>query len=112
MDLTVLAASADTDGISNLMESTLGLNPRSSGVTRLPAIFPGVSPYSFNFRFLRARSDLTNIVQTSEDLIELTPIATNPGSIGTSVTVPYSPAPVPAKVFHCLKVTKYLTPAS
>jgi len=72
----------DGDGLPNLLEYALNMNPTVPGATGLP---------TFNanreFNFLRARAELTYEVQSSTNLIQWSLLAINPGSVGEDVTV-------------------------
>lgn len=78
---------ADHDGQSNLLETALGtpsgvVNPPTAGslVARAP---DGLLAITFN----RVRADYTYVVESSSDLVEWNVVATNPGNVGTSITV-------------------------
>jgi hypothetical protein len=83
----------DGDGISNLMEYALDLNPISADAGGLPqsqaVADPAGQPAGAYqaLAFLRARSDLTYEVLQSSDLMQWTVVQTNPGTVGQTVTV-------------------------
>ena len=80
-------ADPNHDGLPNLVEFALGENPAVPPTS--PAIQANVSNSSLQISFLRARADLTYEVLASSDLSTWTVIATNPGTVGQSVTVTY-----------------------
>lgn len=81
-----LSADPDGDGLSNLLEYALGGNPASNASA--PAPQTEVADNSLQLVFFRARSDLTYQVEGSSDLSTWSTLATNPGQVGTNVTVP------------------------
>jgi hypothetical protein len=79
-------ADFDGDGVANLIEHALGTDPVSAGDHALPVV--GVQPDGrLTLTFTRARADLTYVVEGSSDLVTWSPVATNPGTVGQSVTV-------------------------
>jgi autotransporter-associated beta strand protein len=81
------AADPERDGLVNLLEYALGTNPNA--VTS-PGAQPEVelTPEGYlRITFLRARADITYVVEAGSDLINWTPIATNPGTVGEVLTV-------------------------
>ncbi len=84
---TALPGTADTDGdgISNLLEYSLGTAPESS--TSRPPAESQISESRLQISFLRARADVTYVVEGSGDLATWSTVATNPGVVGQSVIV-------------------------
>ena len=79
-------ADPDGDGIVNLLEFALGLNPLTPEPTNGITCSRDISGH-LALRFARAQSDATYQVLASEDLVHWTVIATNPGTVGNPVTV-------------------------
>ncbi len=81
-----LTADPDGDGVVNLLEYALGSNPASAASTAVPiASMQGGTRLEISF--LRARGELNYLVEATSDLVTWTTIATNPGTVGQSVTV-------------------------
>ncbi len=79
-------ADPDGDGIANLLEYALGGSPNDSGQHPRPTlVFDGGDQLSLTF--FRARADVTYFVEASNGLAGWSIIATNPGSVGETVTV-------------------------
>jgi autotransporter-associated beta strand protein len=80
-------ADFDFDGATNLMEYALGTTP--THVASAAAPIAVILNQRLQLTFLRARPDVTYIVETSSGLSpdSWTTLATNPGSVGQSVTV-------------------------
>ncbi len=80
-------ADPDQDGLPNLLEYALNSSPTSAADAPYPAAH--VAGSRLHLTFLRARNDVTYIVEASSDLSSWTTIATNPGavSLDTAVTV-------------------------
>ena len=95
-------ADPDGDGLVNLLEYALAGDPLQSGTGILPV--SGTSAGHLTFTFPRQRSDLIYEVEVSADLATWAVIATNPGTIGQSVTVT-DPQSISARRFLRLKVT-------
>ncbi|MBC8012077.1 MAG: HYR domain-containing protein [Burkholderiales bacterium] len=106
-------ADPDFDSAPNLLEYALGTLPTDPASVSLPS--PQVSglspqPLFLQLTFLRARSDLTYTVEATSDLAAPSPwpaIATNPGTVGQSVTVTDTvdlPAANPPRRFLRLRV--------
>jgi len=74
----------DGDGLGNLIEYALGSNPLVPEATPLEHNIPNSK---LQISFLRARPDLTYLVEASSDLSNWNLIATNPGTVGANVTV-------------------------
>ncbi len=79
------AADPDGDGVPNLLEYALDGDPGSSMSAQRPAV--QVSASALQIAFVRARSDVTYVVEASTDMVVWTEIATNPGQVGQAVTV-------------------------
>ncbi len=81
-------ADFDHDGIANLMEYALGLDPTVASVSALPQAALkkyGASSYlSFKFTRSSTATDLTYLVETSPDLASWTTVATSSGGAVTS----------------------------
>ena len=99
-------ADPDGDGVPNLLEYALGTSPTSAASVAAPVI--QLSGLNLQISFLRARSDVTYIIEASSDLATWSGIATNPGNVGQSVTVIDSvnlPTANPPRRFLRLRVT-------
>ncbi len=101
-------ADFDSDGASNLLEYALGTSPTSAASASAPT--PQVSGLRLQVSFLRSRSDVTYHVEASSDLSAnaWTVLATNPGTVGQSVTVTDTvdlPTANPPRRFLRLRVT-------
>jgi hypothetical protein len=88
-------ADPDADTFPNFLEFALGtlpLSPDSASQVRLTASNPALT-----LTFFRARpsTEVTYEVQASTDLLNWSTIATNPGSVGSEVSVT-TPATLPA----------------
>lgn len=99
-------ADPDSDGIPNLMEYALYLDPTRSQTTGLPVVT--MSNGHLMMSFCRRRTELTYVVQASDDLKSWTTIATNPGVPGGTVVASDSNTTSPNR-FLRLQVT---SPAS
>ena len=96
----------DGDGLSNLLEYGLGLDPKVPSATGRPtlAVDSGVATFSF----ARARSGLNYIVQSTENLAvpsSWTDTEINPGSVGQTVPVNIT-LPPSGRLFLRLKITQ------
>jgi hypothetical protein len=97
----------DRDGASNLLEYALNTAPNSAASVAQPVVGTAGSPAKLTFSFLRARADVTYTVESSTDLVGWNTLATNPGSVGQSVTVTDTVefSPTTPKRFLRLRVT-------
>lgn len=101
-------ADLDRDGDlhSNRLEYALGTAANVGNRTGLPTVALGVGADAGRllFSFNRLRSTLTYVVQASDDLKTFTNLATNPGDVGTLVTV-IDPNTTSAKRYLRLSIT-------
>ncbi|MBC8040941.1 MAG: PQQ-dependent sugar dehydrogenase [Opitutaceae bacterium] len=79
-------ADPDNDSLYNLLEYGIGTSPVSalSGPSSLPSLSNSAGALTLTFK--RERSDLTYTVLGSNDLAIWTTVATNPGTVGQTVT--------------------------
>jgi hypothetical protein len=77
-------ADPDGDGLANLLEYALDSNPLVANTNALVAVGRDSSG-NLTFTFLRARSDVTYIVQGSTNLQSWVGLNTNPGTAGQNV---------------------------
>jgi hypothetical protein len=80
-----VTADPDGDGIANLLEYALGGDPLIPNSASLPQI--SVDNTYMTITFLRLRSDIDYRIEASDDLVNWSVIAENPGSVGSWVTV-------------------------
>lgn len=80
-------ADPDGDGVSNLLEYAFDTTPTSAASRS--NLESQISNVRLQITFLRARPDITYIVEATSDLSlgSWTTLATNPGSVGQNVTV-------------------------
>jgi hypothetical protein len=88
----VPGADPEGDGVSNLVEYALGLNPIVADRSGLPTYRWNEATATLDYTFLRLRPELTYTVECSTNLAVWTTLATNPGVVGEQVTVSYGPA--------------------
>ena len=78
----------DGDGIANLLEFGLGLDPTIAGLNGLPVVtlkdYSGIEYLSMTFNRSSLATDLTYIVQGSSDLTNWTDLGTSNGGMATS----------------------------
>src|SRR5205814_1953262 len=86
----VLTFDYDHDGLSNLMEYGLGLNPVAADLGGLPLVtlknYSGTLYLSMTFHRSSLASDLTYTVQTSDDLINWIDVGSSVGGTATTGT--------------------------
>ena len=99
-------ADPDGDGVGNLIEYALESDPASSASR--PVLESQISDSKLQISFLRARSELTYLVESSGDLVTWTNVSYTPVAVGQTQTVqdtePVSTATSPRR-FLRLKVT-------
>lgn len=80
-------ADFDSDGVANLVEYALGTTPTNAASVVAPIAV--ILNQKLQLTFLRARSDVTYIVEATSNLSpgSWTTLVTNPGSVGQTVTV-------------------------
>lgn len=80
-------ADPDGDGINNLLEYALGGNPLSAADADATRPLTQVAASRLQISFLRARAEVSYIVEASGDLTTWTPVSYTPVSIGQTQTV-------------------------
>jgi PKD repeat protein len=98
-----LLADPDADGLPHLLEYALGTDPLVPDSSPLSLSLNPSFPHSLSLSFLRLRADLAYTVEASSDRVNWTVIATDPGTLGQSVTVT-DPATGPRRALR-LRVT-------
>ena len=98
-------ADPDFDGINNLFEYALGGEPLTRDTSILPVV--SASSSSLTLTFLRARADLTYVVQGSSDLAApWADLVINPGTVSNTTPVIFTEAITnPTHRFLRLRVT-------
>jgi hypothetical protein len=97
-------ADPDGDGLQNLLEYALGRDPVAAdagGATSLAR--SGADAWAFSF--LRARGDVTYVVEQSVNLVDWTVVAHSPVAVGGVQTVPIPVPPASGAVFVRLRVS-------
>jgi hypothetical protein len=84
------AADEDGDGLANLVEYAVGRDPVTTDSSTAPLVSNHSGTLALTFQRLRA--DLNYTVQASDDLAAWSDLATNPGTIGETITVQDSAA--------------------
>ena len=98
------SADPDDDRVSNLEEYAFGGDPLVADQFRMPA--GGLSNGRRAIGFERLRSDMIYRVEASTNLQQWSVIATNPGEVGATVSVPDSlPLPPGSKRFLRLRIS-------
>lgn len=86
-------ADPDGDGIPNLIEYASNRRPKDADASALFTLIPASG--MLTFEFLRAREDVTYVVEHTDDFSTWTPVLTNPGAVSLTIpvrlTVPYDP---------------------
>lgn len=70
----------DTDGLPNLLEYALGLDPTIPNSSASPIITDMVAPGTMSFTYQRSRSDVQYVVETSDDLVNWTSAGVDQGT--------------------------------
>lgn len=92
------------DGVANALKFALGIE-----AVRLPYTGASLTPLAVGpddthiFTFQRARRDAIYSVEASQDLVDWSTIATNPGTVGSLAEVPF-PDPLSGRSFVRLRV--------
>jgi len=102
------AGDSDFDGIPNLVEYALGLNPGQPDINLLPQPVQSGNSITYTFPKLTSRSDVPSIVQVSSDLNQWTTLADSfvSESAGVETRRAIVPFTSPAPVFFRLRVTR------
>jgi hypothetical protein len=94
------AADPDGDGLANLLEYALDLDPLSaaSATATITGLEPGTGRLSLTFRRARPATELTYVVEGSSDIVSWRAIAINPfGNAGVGLDLTVSDAPLPTE---------------
>ncbi|MBC8011801.1 MAG: Ig-like domain repeat protein, partial [Burkholderiales bacterium] len=87
-------ADPDSDGVSNLLEYALDGDPLAASGTDIPvSALNSDTPPKLTLTFLRARADVTYLVQASSDLTAWEDLVTNPGAVSLTVPVTVTDTP-------------------
>ncbi len=81
-------ADPDEDGLMNFAEYALNRLPFEFEAS--PALSLIVDPASNTLEFVRAREEVTYIIERSFDLVQWTPLVTDPGSVSLSEPISYT----------------------
>jgi chondroitin AC lyase len=98
-------ADPDGDGLVNLLEYALDLDPLAASATNMSTALNANGKLSLTFFRARPASELTYTVQASSDLVTWTDLITNPGSFDQNVTVTDAPPAGAPRRFMRLRVT-------
>ena len=108
--LTGPNADYDKDGIANLVEYALGLNPKAASTTGLPEVARTSTEWTFTYTRPAARTDVTYVVQCSSNLGAWTDVTTTHTLVSTANGVQIWRATVPtsgnANCFFRLRVSR------
>lgn len=108
--LTGPNADYDKDGIANLVEYALGLNPKAASTSALPQVTRTSTEWTFTYTRPAARTDVTYVVQCSSNLTTWTDVTTTHTLVSTSNGVETWRATVPtsgnAACFFRLRVAR------
>jgi hypothetical protein len=96
----------DGDGQSTIVEAALGTAPDSGNPPTAASQVERGADGRLKITFIRVREDCTYVVEAAGDLDNWTVIATNPGLVGTIVTVVDTDTSGPAVRFLRLRIIK------
>ena len=97
-------ADPDKDGLFNLLEYGLSLVPNIPSLSGLPTTNRDGSGH-LTLTFLHARSDVTYIVEGTADFSAWNTLATNPGTVGQTITITDTAPGTDPKRFLRLRIT-------